>query len=407
MEKKFNEKTFYSYKFLNDCLPIYALYAILFKEKGLSIAEIALLFSFWSFVAILSEIPSGVLADRWNRKYIICIASVLKSICYVIWFFSHSFLMFAAGFIFWGISDSLATGTEESLIYDNLKNENRTDDFIKVYGRGRFFSSLGNIVGVISGGVLAYFIEINVISLMSTVIMILCFIFASQLKEKNFYSERMVKEKVSYFKTLHDAIKLCFKNYKILLGMVFLIFVICISTEYSDEFDALIIDDFGLGYIWLSIIFGIRFVLLAAGNHFADVIEKKIKFKNKVFILGLVGSGFMLAFSLIWNSYVLIIFGIFCMVMTVAEVIQMNVIQNEINEEGRATVMSLFGICQNIAMILFSSTIALLAGMYDLRMCYIIISMYCIIATAILFFVFIINKRMLLKKTEPVKITLK
>ena len=60
MGQKFKEKSFYAYKFLNDCLLVYALYTIPFREKGLSVAEIALLLSFWSFVVLLVEIPSAM-----------------------------------------------------------------------------------------------------------------------------------------------------------------------------------------------------------------------------------------------------------------------------------------------------------------------------------------------------------
>ena len=386
MEQSFKEKYFYAYKLLNDCLPIYALYAVLFREKGLSLTEISLLFSLWSFVALVSEVPSGVLADRWNRKYLICIAVVLKSICFIIWYFSDTFFMFGAGFVFWGIAGSFTSGTEEGLVYDNLKSESRENEFTKIYGKGRFFSSLGVIAGVVSGGILAYFIPISVISIMSALILVVCFLFALQLKEKNYYSDRLKKEKSGYFKTLFEATGLCVKNSKIFIGMILLVFIFGI-TGYSDEYDALIISDFGLDYIWLSIIFGIRFICIAIGSRFADAVDKKINIKNKTFLLGSAGGVFLLFFSRVWNSHALVIFGIFCMFITIAEIIQINIVQGEINEEGRATVMSLLGVCQNIAMILFSLTYAALSNGYRLKTLYAFISLYCIAGTALLFFI--------------------
>ncbi|MCL2116136.1 MAG: MFS transporter, partial [Methanobrevibacter sp.] len=171
MKENFKEKSFYIYKLLNECLPIYSLFLILFIEKGLSVVEISLLLSFWSLVALLSEVPSGIIADRWNRKYMLFIATVLKAICFAIWFISNSFSMFALGFLFGGISVSFTSGTEEGLIYDNLKSEKRENDFSKIYGKGRFYSSIGIIIGVISGGVLANFISISTIFLMSVAIL--------------------------------------------------------------------------------------------------------------------------------------------------------------------------------------------------------------------------------------------
>ena len=384
MNKNFNEKHFYIYKFLNDCLPIYAFYVILFREQGMSVTEISLLISFWSLVALFTEVPSGIIADRWNRKNMLFIAAILKAVCYVIWSFSNTFPLFALGFLFWGVSGSFTSGTEEGLVYDNLKNEKRENDFLKIYGKGRFYSSLGILMGVTTGGILANFISISIISIISAGITAINLFFILMLKEKNYYFEKVEKESVNYFRTLLEAITICSKNIKVLLGIILLVMIICI-TGYSDEFDPLIIDDFGLGYIWVSIFFVVRFIFIALGERFAAIIEKILKSKHKVFILSGIASIFFIAFSILWNQYAIIIFGFFCMAMTIAKVIQINIIQNEIDEEGRATVMSIYSLFQNLAMIVFCSIYALLSSNYSLRFSYIIISVYCIVGVIVLF----------------------
>jgi MFS family permease len=158
--------------------------------------------------------------------------------------------------------------------------------------------------------------------------------------------------------------------------MLFLVFIIS-TTDYLDEFEAMIIDDFKLGYIWVSIILTVRFIFVAIGNHIAARIEKKFKSKNNTFVLAITASVFLLVFSMIWNQYAIPALGIGCMIMTIAEVIQINVIQSEIQEEGRTTVMSIYSIGQNVVMIAFSLTYALLAGIFSLQTVYIIISAYC------------------------------
>ena len=287
MEQKFNEKSFYAYKFLNDCLPVYALYTILFREKGLSVAEIALLLSFWSFVVLVAEIPSAILADRWNRKYMLCIATFLKATCFVIWCFSATFVMFGLGFVFWGIENAFCSGTEEGLIYDNLKSENREKEFTRIYGRGRFYATLGVLIAIVSSGILATFISISAISVLSAALCVVNFMFVCQLREKNYYSERLKEEKTGVLQTFLEAAGLCIKNSTILISMIFLVFVVSIQ-DYIEEFDALIIDDFQLGYIWISVIYTVRFVFVASGNHIAPKIAEKVTFKNKTFVLAIV-----------------------------------------------------------------------------------------------------------------------
>lgn len=381
MQQKFEVSKFYIYKFLNDCLPIYALYTILFKEKGLSVTEISLLLAIWSLVTLVIEVPSGILADRWNRKYMLSIATLLKAVCYIIWFFSSSFVMFAVGFLFWGFESAFTSGTEEGLLYDNLKSENRETEFSKIYGRGRFYSNLGTLLGVLSGGILANFISINILSIISAAALIINLFFVNQLKETNYYSDKRKKENAPYFSTLSEAIKLCLKNTNVFIGMLLLILIISV-VSYMDEYDSLIINDFGLSYIWLSIILGVRFIFIALGNCFAERVEKRFNIKNKIFVLAAIASLFLLIFSIIWNKYVIIIYGIFCMIMSIAEIIQTDIIQNEIIEEGRTTVMSLLGLLQNLTMIIYSLVYAVLADNNTLKECYIIISLYCIIGIA-------------------------
>jgi len=156
---------------------------------------------------------------------------------------------------------------------------------------------------------------------------------------------------------------------------------------YLDEYDALIIEDFDLAYVWISVIYTVRFLFIAIGNHIAPIIEKKIKAKNTIFTLALIASLFLLAFSIVWNQWAIAVLGLYCMIMAVAEVIQINIIQSAISEEGRATVMSMYSVGQNIVMIIFSLIYALLSGIFSLKIVYIILSIYCIIGTILLYFI--------------------
>ena len=55
----------------------------------------------------------------------------LQGLCFLIWFISHTFLMFALGFVFWAVAGAFTSGTEEGLIYDNLKCDGRENSFAR------------------------------------------------------------------------------------------------------------------------------------------------------------------------------------------------------------------------------------------------------------------------------------
>ena len=388
--KPFNVKILYTYKFISECLPIYAFYTILFIERGKSITEVALLIALWSLFAIPFEIPAGILADRWSRRNMLALASVLQGICFIVWFFSHTFFMFALGFAFWAIAGAFVSGTEEGLIYDNLKSDGREEEFTKIYGRAHFFANIGALFGIASAGVIATFIRIDTIALISAVICFISVSFALQIREKNFYSEKLSSqsddESSGFFGTIKEAGTFIKGSKVALFSIIFLVFFASIGS-YMDEFDALIANDWDLHYVWVSVILTVRFIFVAIGDLLAPMVGKKVSTIKGIFLLNGFSYLILLAFVFFWSHYFLLVFGLAFLMMTVTEILLVNVLQNEIKEEGRATVMSFFGMGQNAVMIGFSLIYALLAGWFTLQQVYLIFSVYGIVG-GIIFYLF-------------------
>ncbi|MCL2839686.1 MAG: MFS transporter [Defluviitaleaceae bacterium] len=385
--KIFNDKILYIYKFIGQCLPIYAFYTILFLERGKTVSDIAVLIALWSVFTIVFEIPAGILADRWNRRNILAMAAVLQGICFVIWFFSHTFIMFALGFFFWAIAGAFTSGTEEGLIYDNLKSDGREDSFTKIYGKAQFYATIGALVGIVSAGIIAVFISVEAIALISAVICFTNGIFALQIRERNFYSAQLGKESIGFFETFKKAIFFIKRSGFALVVILFLVFFASIGS-YLDEFDAFIADDWNISELWVSGILVIRFAFVALGDMLAPIVEKKISSVRQIFLLNGLACITLITFAAIWNWYAILFFGISCMFMAITQILLVNALQNEIKEEGRATVMSFYSVGQNIVMICLSLIFALLAGIFHLQQVYIIISIYGIIGCSIFYVLF-------------------
>ena len=62
---------------IREIIPIYPLYAIMFGEHGVSSFFLSVLFVIWCLTCIVVEVPSGALADRFSRKWLI-VASPLR-----------------------------------------------------------------------------------------------------------------------------------------------------------------------------------------------------------------------------------------------------------------------------------------------------------------------------------------
>ncbi|WP_345494128.1 MFS transporter [Nocardia callitridis] len=108
------------FKGLGDLVPLYGLYALLFADHGLSTGQISSLFALWSCTAFLLEVPSGAWADTVSRRGLLVLGGLLSTSGFALWTVAPSYLGFAVGFVLWGISGALLSGTFEALLYDEL-----------------------------------------------------------------------------------------------------------------------------------------------------------------------------------------------------------------------------------------------------------------------------------------------
>ena len=79
-----------------------------------------MLFVVWSGSALIFEVPSGVLADRYSRKRLLVASGLIKGSVFIVWWFAPNFWGYLVGFIVWGFGSSLVSGTSESFLFDTL-----------------------------------------------------------------------------------------------------------------------------------------------------------------------------------------------------------------------------------------------------------------------------------------------
>jgi hypothetical protein len=109
-----------AYAATRELVPLYGLYALLFEDHGLSTGSISLLFVLWSVVAFVAEVPSGAWADTVSRRGLLLGSGLLFTATFTIWMVWPTAWGFATGFVLWGVSESLKSGTFEALLYDEL-----------------------------------------------------------------------------------------------------------------------------------------------------------------------------------------------------------------------------------------------------------------------------------------------
>jgi MFS family permease len=133
-------------------MPIIVLF---FQEHGLTLTEVMILQSIYSFSVALFEIPSGFIADVFGRKRTILLSTMFTFIGFLVFSFFGGFYTFAIAQVLVGIGGSLMSGSDSAIIYDTLLETNSRVTYTKIEGRTYAIGNFSEAFAGILGGFLA------------------------------------------------------------------------------------------------------------------------------------------------------------------------------------------------------------------------------------------------------------
>ena len=137
-----------AYYATRDLIPFYGVYALLFADHGLSASAISSLLIIWSAVSFLSEVPSGAWADVIDRRLLLVGSGLLFATGFATWVLWPTYAGFALGFVLWGVSGSLMSGTFESLLYDALVDRGEERGYARLMGWAAASQVVAATVGI-------------------------------------------------------------------------------------------------------------------------------------------------------------------------------------------------------------------------------------------------------------------
>ena len=364
-------RRFILYKGLKDLMLIYPVYTLLFAQAGLDLSQISILLALWSLPVVLLEVPSGILSDRWSRRGTILLSTLLKAVCFLIWAIDQSFLFFAFGFLCWGCSEALASGSEEALLFDSLKQKGREQQFESIYAKGNSASGIAVAVSCFAGGYIVEALGFKVVLLLSSLTSIAAFFLVFGFKEVNLFKEQQETRKSEI---IREACSYILKKRGV-LAMAALLVVPIALAGILDEYDPLIAASYNLPITFVGFWVGGRYLLEGLGALLAP------RFGQRSVLLCLLSGLFLLVNSLVGMQYTLPFYFLFYLLLSSAAVIQENKIQMSIEEQGRSTVHSLISLAMNLHAIL---VFALLHLVDNLRFVKLVIALYCLASTLVI-----------------------
>ena len=129
-------------------------YALLLLARGLTLVQISLIESIVIGTIFLTEVPTGVLADRVGRKWSIFAATVLLMSAEFIFIFARIFEWYIFVALLTGTGFAFASGAVEALVYDSLPPKNREEAMKRAMGRVNSWGQIAFVIAPIIGGLI-------------------------------------------------------------------------------------------------------------------------------------------------------------------------------------------------------------------------------------------------------------
>jgi Major Facilitator Superfamily len=99
----------------------------------------------WSVTSFVCEVPSGAWADTVDRRLLLVLSAAVYAGGFSIWMLWQTFAGFALGFVCWGVSSALMSGTFESLLYDELVVRGAQERYPAVIGWAQSTAMTANL----------------------------------------------------------------------------------------------------------------------------------------------------------------------------------------------------------------------------------------------------------------------
>jgi MFS family permease len=127
-------------------------------QIGFDAASVGAMAAAYAAVVPLLEVPSGILADRWSRSWVMILGCLALMISTLIGALSQNVLAYVIAAMVLGIYFACSSGTVDSIVYDTVLEETGSNELYETWiGRVRAVESAAFVLSSLAGGVLAQY----------------------------------------------------------------------------------------------------------------------------------------------------------------------------------------------------------------------------------------------------------
>lgn len=146
------QKHIYLFSFFEGLIFWYAIEKLFMQSIGLSIAAIVTIGLIAQAGKMVFEIPSSVLADRWNRRNTLILGTLIMVVASALLPLTKTGLEYTLFVLLWTVYYAFKSGTDAAFIFDSLKMFRAEKQFQHILARYHSWEYIGLIVsGLVTG----------------------------------------------------------------------------------------------------------------------------------------------------------------------------------------------------------------------------------------------------------------
>ncbi len=138
---------------------IWVIYLI--DERGLTLGQVLLFQAVLSVVAVVSQVPTGILADRYGRRPTMLAASALWIVAFPMLGLSEEIPALLAALALFGVGEALMTGADDAFLFDALRALRRESEFAHRVGRLNAVTTAVTAVLTVAGAAVVRWVPLS------------------------------------------------------------------------------------------------------------------------------------------------------------------------------------------------------------------------------------------------------
>lgn len=290
---------------------------------------------------IIFDVPSGVLADKWKRKYTLLLALACFIAACMLGGVSHTLIRYLPMNILLGGFVVLTSGTFQAMMYDSLRDCGLEKDYDKYQGRAYalFLGGLG--LSSLAGGYFAQWWGMPATYFITAAVMVAAVAVALTLIEPASHkqvTDRKLKEHIRF------SAKQIFAS-KVLMQLALLATAAGVLRGTHNEYSGLLFIALGMTAIPMGYAGAAKWLVSSFGQIIAPRLGRKALKLAPLFFIS------FLAFSLLQTPWTLVFYYLAGFLYSVLSNQAEAAIQDNTPSEIRATTLSLLSFTSNVILV--------------------------------------------------------